>query len=140
MKKPTYLSDGIIIASSTAFLADVDRYLDEKLSEAGVDESARADIAISISELVNNAIIHGNKRDESKSVEVRFSLNHTRLRITVSDQGTGFNPEKLANPIDDENLLKEVGRGLFIVENFVDEVKFKRSKSGGTIVEIVKNL
>jgi len=140
MKKPTYLADGIIIASSTAYLADVDRYLDQKMTEAGVDESARADIAISLSELVNNAIIHGNKKDKSKTVEVRFALKNSRLKITVEDQGTGFNPGELANPIDDDNLLKEVGRGLFIVKNFVDEVNYKRSNSGGTIVEIIKNL
>jgi serine/threonine-protein kinase RsbW len=140
MSKPTYLPDGIIIPSSTNYLADVDSYLEEKLSREGIDESTITDLAISVSELVNNAIIHGNRSDASKEVKIRFSITGTEIKISVQDQGEGFNPNELPDPIDDDNLLCEVGRGLFIVRNFVDDVNVSRLSSGGTRVEIVKNL
>ena len=140
MSKPTYLPDGIIIPSSTNYLADVDSYLEEKLSREGIDESIITDLAISVSELVNNAIVHGNGSDASKEVEIRFSITNTEIKISVRDQGEGFNPDELPDPIDDDNLLCEIGRGLFIVRNFVDDVNVSRLPSGGTRVEIVKNL
>ncbi len=140
MSNPTYLPDGIIISSSTIYLADVNRYVEEKLSQAGIDESIIIDLAISVSELVNNAIVHGNGADASKEVEIRFSITDTEIKFSVQDQGKGFDLNELPDPIDDDNLLCEVGRGLFIVRNFVDDVNVLRLPSGGTRVEIVKNL
>ena len=140
MIKPTILPDGIIIPSSTNYLADVDRYVEKKLSGANLDASIITDIAISVSELVNNAIIHGNGSDAAKQVEIHLFLTDSELKITVQDQGAGFNPDCLPDPIDDKNLLREVGRGLFIVRNFVDDVNVQTAASGGTCVEIVKKL
>jgi len=140
MKKPKIFPDGIAIPSSTDYLADVDQYLEGKFSEAGVDGSIITDIAISVSELVNNAINHGNGSDASKEVDIRYSVTPSELRVVVCDQGTGFEIEKVADPIDDDNLLREVGRGIFIIRSFVDEVNVTRAPSGGTCVEIVKKL
>lgn len=140
MNKPQIVSDGILIPSSTDFLADVDKFLEEKFSEAGVDASVMTDIAISVSELVNNAIIHGNKSDISKTVDIRYSVDKEELKVIVTDQGTGFDEEEVENPIDDDNLLKEVGRGIFIVKSFVDEVEITTAPDGGTRVEITKKL
>ncbi len=138
MKKPKLLPDGIVIPSSTSFLAEVDRFLEMRLSAAGVDESVMTDLAISVSELVNNAIIHGNGFDESKEVDVRYVVSDAEIKIMVCDQGAGFEMTEVNSPIEDDNLLKEVGRGIFIVKNFVDEVHVSRSSSGGACVEIVK--
>lgn len=140
MKKPTILADGIDIPSSTDFLADVDRRIEEALLKAGVDPSIIADVAIAVSELVNNAVAHGNHFDPSKTVEVRFHLSASAITITVSDQGQGFDPKTVPSPVDDENLLREVGRGLFITRNFVDEMQVLPASSGGTCIKIVKKL
>jgi serine/threonine-protein kinase RsbW len=140
MNEPNILPDGIIIPSSTDYLADVDRFLEDKLNQAGIDSSIVTDIAISVSELVNNAVIHGNSEEISKTVDVRISISEKELKVTVCDQGTGFDMNGIPNPVRDENLMREVGRGLFIVKNFVDEVKVKPSSTGGTCVTIVKNL
>jgi serine/threonine-protein kinase RsbW len=140
MKKPKILPDGIVIPSSTDYLADVDQYLEEKFSGVGIDPSIITDLAISVSELVNNAINHGNRSDSSKEVDIRFAISPSELRIVVCDQGTGFNIDGVDDPIDDDNLLREVGRGIFIVRNFVDEINVSRSASGGSCVEIVKKL
>lgn len=138
MKKPKLLPDGIVIPSSTDYLGDVDQFLETQLSSAGIDRSVMTDLAISVSELVNNAIIHGNGFDDSKTVNIRFEITGAEIRIIVCDQGSGFHLEKVDNPIEDKNLLREVGRGIFIVRNFVDELKVTESPSGGTCVEIVK--
>ncbi len=138
MKKPKVLPDGIVIPSSTDYLGDVDQFLESQLSSAGIDRSVMTDLAISVSELVNNAIIHGNDSDETKEVDVRFAVNGAEIRIVVCDQGSGFQLERVDNPIEDQNLLREVGRGIFIVRNFVDELNVSVSPSGGTCVEIVK--
>lgn len=140
MKKTKVLPDGIVVPSSTEYLAEIDRFLEERLSEAGIDRSTMTDLAISVSELVNNAIIHGNGYDPSKEVEVHYSVSTSEVRVTVCDQGKGFTLSKVVDPIDDDNLLKEVGRGIFIVRNFVDEVHVTRAQSGGACVEIVKKL
>ncbi|MCP4570062.1 MAG: ATP-binding protein [FCB group bacterium] len=140
MNKPTILPNGIIIPSSTNFLADVDKYVEEKLYGAHVDASIITDIAISVSELVNNAIIHGNGSNVEKQVEINLTVSASELKISVQDQGCGFDYDHLPDPIDDQNLLREVGRGLFIVKNFVDDVKVLTTPSGGTRVEIVKKL
>ena len=140
MSKPKLFPDGIAIPSSTDYLADVDQFLEDKFTEAGIDPSTIADVAIAVSELVNNAIVHGNGSDISREVEVRFSISAAEVRVTVCDQGKGFDLHRVRNPLDDDNLLKEVGRGLFIVRNFVDDVSVTRGPSGGTCVEIVKKL
>jgi len=140
MKKPTILADGIDIPSSTEFLADVDQHIEEILIKAGIDKSIMADVAIAVSELVNNAIAHGNRFDPSKTVAVRFYLSASAITITVSDQGQGFDLKTVPSPVDDENLLREVGRGLFITRNFVDEMQVSPISSGGTCVKIVKKL
>lgn len=138
MKKVKLSADGIVIPSSTDFLSDVDRFLEEKLTGAGVEESTMTDLAISVSELVNNAIIHGNGFDESKVVDVRFNVSAAEIRIIVCDQGSGFDVEEVENPVEDDNLLREVGRGIFIVKNFVDEMNVEKNPAGGTCVEIIK--
>jgi serine/threonine-protein kinase RsbW len=140
MNKPRFFPDGIVIPSSTDFLAEVDRYLEEKFKAAGIDGSIITDVAISVSELVNNAIIHGNDSDASKEVDIRFSVLPSELRVVVCDQGKGFDLDQVDDPIDDDNLLREVGRGIFIVRSFVNEVNVTRAPSGGACVEIVKKL
>ncbi|MDD4052671.1 MAG: ATP-binding protein [candidate division Zixibacteria bacterium] len=138
MKTPAITPDGIIIPSAGAFLAAVDQRLEEILVTAGIDSSTIADIAISVSELVNNAIVHGNRSDPAKTVTVHVKISEDEVRVTVTDQGKGFAPEAVPSPIADDNLLREVGRGLFIVKNFVDEVNVATLPAGGTRVEIAK--
>ncbi|HVP07154.1 MAG TPA: ATP-binding protein [Candidatus Acidoferrum sp.] len=137
MDKPIISGDTIIIPSSQENLADVDLFIEGTLRGYGVQESIIADIAISVSELVNNAILHGNKSSPDKAVTVSIARVNGSVQITVKDQGIGFNPEKVANPIEDANLLKEVGRGIFIVRSLMDSVEITGS-SEGTVVCITK--
>jgi serine/threonine-protein kinase RsbW len=132
--KPVIKGNSISISSNQEYLSDVDVFIEGILRGFGADESAVADIAISVSELVNNAILHGNKSASDKAVTVTISKSDGCVEISVTDQGTGFDPGDIENPIDDANLMKEVGRGIFIVRSLMDQVEIEASDGGTTVI------
>ena len=140
MKKNKVIKKGdqIIIPSSLDYLVCVDEFVEKKLKKLGVNKNFLADCAISVSELVINAVQHGNCCDLEKKVKVELFPKPDQIVIQVTDQGKGFDPECLKNPCDEECLLEEVGRGLFIVKNLMDEINFKFDPDHGTTAEIVK--
>lgn len=133
MDKPTITGNRITVPSDTQFLTDVDVFIEGILRGFGVNESLIADIAISVSELVNNAITHGNKASRQKYVEIEIKRNGDAVAISVADQGGGFDPDTVADPLAEENLLKEVGRGIFIVRSLMDKVEIKPNDHGTTV-------
>ncbi len=134
MMKPVIKGNCISIPSDQEYLSDVDVFIEGILRGFGADESAVADIAISVSELVNNAILHGNKSASDKAVTVTISRNDGCVEISVTDQGAGFDPSDIESPIDDANLMKEIGRGIFIVRSLMDQVEIEASDRGTTVV------
>jgi len=134
MQKPKIAGNRITIPSNQEFLSDVDMFIEGILRGFGADESVIADIAISVSELVNNAIAHGNAQDDLKKVIVEIIKNMDVVSISVCDEGSGFNPDNLDDPLAQENLLKEVGRGIFIVKSLMDSVDIKPSPQGTKII------
>jgi len=134
MKKPVIKGNRISVPSSHDFLPAVDEFLEEILRQWNIDESIIADIAISVSELVNNAITHGNKTGDNKMVSVEVGRTNGEAKIAVSDQGAGFNPTEVADPLAEENLMKEVGRGIFIVRSLMDTVDIEVNENGTTVV------
>ena len=139
MDRPIIQGNTIKTPSNQDFLADVDTFLEGTLRGWGIEESVIADIAISVSELVNNAMIHGNKSSPDKVVTVKLLKADGSVTISVGDQGTGFNPENIEDPLAEENLLREVGRGIFIVRSLMDKVEIDAS-SKGTTISITKNV
>lgn len=138
VKRLSKIPHGIEFPSSQEFLAAVDRFLELEMKKAGLGKDAVADVAISVTELVNNAILHGNRQDGKKTVTLELFHSPSEITIYVEDEGEGFDPEAVANPLEGENLLKEVGRGIFIARSLVDHLEFERGKRGGTRVKIVK--
>ncbi len=134
MQKSKITDKRITIPSNQEYLSDVDMFIEGVLRGYGADESVIADIAISVSELVNNAIAHGNAQNDSKRVTVEIDKNSDLVTISVQDEGAGFNPETLSDPLAKENLLKEVGRGIFIVKSLMDSVDIKPSPRGTKII------
>lgn len=133
MDKPVISGNTIAIPSDQEFLSDIDMFIEGTLRGLGISESIVADIAISVSELVNNAIIHGNKYARDKSVTVKLAHKSGSLTISVTDQGTGFDVGHVPDPLAQENLLKEVGRGIFIVRQLMDNVDITATPQGTTI-------
>ncbi len=130
----------ISIPSSPDYIASVDEFLENWLRERNIPEDTIADLAIAVTELVNNAIKHGNKKDVSKTGDRLLSYVDGEAQATISDQGPGFNPDNVPNPVAEENLLKEIGRGIFIVRSLMDDVRFAFPSGGGTQVTITKKI
>ncbi len=110
----------------------------------GMDDEAIHWVGVAIRESVINAIRHGNRNDQSKRVFVEFASapmdQVPGLTVCVRDEGEGFDPETVANPLEPDNLLKSSGRGIFLIRSFMDEVLLQRAPEGGMEVRMVKRL
>ena len=133
MDKPVITGNTIAIPSDVKHLADVDLFIEGILRDWEVEESQIADIAISVSELVNNAICHGNKFTRDKKVSASIGRENSSIVVTVTDEGDGFNPDTIESPIADDNLMKEVGRGIFIVKSLMDTIDFELTSKGSKV-------
>ena len=103
-----------------------------------ISEPERVDICIAVTEAVNNAVEHGNKMLNDKFVTLLFEYSDDKLRITVEDQGEGFDLEAVENPLSPENLTKPNGRGLLIVDALMDNVEVSSSTTGTKVIMIKK--
>jgi serine/threonine-protein kinase RsbW len=132
------------ICSAIEMLESVDLMAEQVGRMAGLDEDARHWVGMSVRESVINAIKHGNKHDRAKHVFVEMTLapvgRPTELVVRVRDQGTGFDPEGVPDPLAPENMLKTSGRGLFLIHTFMDDVSLTRAAGGGTEIRMVKRL
>ena len=133
-------SDTITVPSIADRVATVDEFLENWLRGKKVPEDTIADLAIAVTELVNNAIKYGNKNCKDKKVTVSLRYRRGEIEASVMDEGEGFDPEGVPNPLAEENLLKEIGRGIFIVKSLMDDLKFTFSPRGGTKAVIVKRI
>jgi serine/threonine-protein kinase RsbW len=99
-------------------------FVTEIQEKSQLEEDTTGNLMLLLSEAVTNAIVHGNKLDEKKKVEVEVKINSKQIISTVKDQGKGFNPEAANNPLKEENLLKDSGRGIFLIEEISDSVDY----------------
>ena len=109
------------------------------VKSCGFDEQTAFGVDMALREAVTNAVVHGNQEDETKSVEVIFSCLGNALEIEIRDQGEGFDPVDVPDPVAGDNLLRQSGRGVFLMKTFMDEFAVRRLESG-TEVTLVKNL
>lgn len=106
---------------------------------AGLDEDGSHWIGMAVREGVANAIKHGNRLDLSKKVRAVLVLDGEQLVITIHDEGGGFNPTEVSDPLSPQNLMKTSGRGIFYMRTFMDEVGYDFAEQGTTL-KLVKNL
>jgi serine/threonine-protein kinase RsbW len=132
------------IHSSFELLDFVQAVIDRLAELAQLDEDATHWIGVAVRESVINAIKHGNREDAQKLVTVEFAFEPVgmpeQLVVRVLDEGEGFDPEEIADPLAPENLLKASGRGIFFMRSFMDDVTIKRGAERGMEVRMVKKL
>ncbi len=119
------------VATAAAAVADF-------VNRSGISEEAAFGIDLAVREAVTNAVLHGNRQDENKTVDVTLKSSPDAVEISVHDQGDGFNPEDVPDPTAAENILKTSGRGIFLMRTFMDEVDWSIRPGGGTTVRMVK--
>ncbi|MFH1798212.1 MAG: ATP-binding protein [Candidatus Omnitrophota bacterium] len=123
------------IISDMRFLKNISKKIKNVLNSKEFDKGDIFDLQVAFEEVLRNAIVHGNKSNLSKRVIVEVELVGDTVKACIEDEGKGFDPEILPDPTHEENLLKENGRGVFLVKNLMDEVRYE---AGGRIVTIVK--
>ncbi len=104
----------------------------------GFAEDALFGIDLAVREAVTNAVLHGNRQDESLAVEVGVAGTDAGMTITVRDRGAGFDSSHLPDPTAEENILKASGRGILFMRTFMDEVGWEHPPGGGTLVRMIK--
>lgn len=117
------------ISSSLDNLTTVEDYVDMVCTNNDISKDHYGNIIIAVTEAVNNAITHGNKKDIDKKVFLRFITAKEGLSIVVSDEGPGFNFDNLPDPTAPENLEIEHGRGVFLMRALADNIEFENNGS-----------
>ncbi len=134
-----------LVLPSSFDLLDLVQILSDRMSVlAGLDEDSTHWVSVAVRESVINAIKHGNREDHRKRVTVEFQLRPRvkpdEFEVQVLDEGEGFDPDHVANPLDPENVLKASGRGIFFMRSFMDDVSISRRPEGGMAVRMSKRL
>jgi len=125
----------LTLVSNPRNIGKIERFLKTIGKSVHLDEIQFHKLMVSLTEAVNNAIVHGNRSVNEKKVHVKCELLPGWLLFLVQDEGKGFKPEKVGNPLSKENLLRESGRGIFLMRTLMDKVEFEVGKSG-TLVRL----
>lgn len=115
----------IVLNSSFEEVEKLEKYVNDLQRWAGFGEEDQARILLTLSEAATNAIVHGNKENPNKKVTITGSLSDQTLTISVEDEGNGFDPSDLPNPLKEENLLNEGGRGVYLIKEYADNIAFE---------------
>lgn len=115
--------------------------VEEFVNYFAVDLNITADkipgLLLSVTEASTNAIVHGNKSDETKLVTIDATKVDNQLIIRVKDQGKGFDPSKIPDPTETDNLLKDSGRGIYLMRVYMDDLKFNVTPEGTETILIL---
>ena len=142
-KTPTTSDAGPIRMSLSSRFENIElaQHLCGKLLEGrDVPEETRHWLLMALREALANAIKHGNRQDVSKRIHLEMDVVGENLQITIRDEGEGFEPTQVEDPLAPENRLKTSGRGIFYMKTFMDDVRFRRVEGGGMEIVLTKNL
>jgi serine/threonine-protein kinase RsbW len=120
----------LTLTSTPRSISRVETFLKKIGDAVHLDEIQFHKLMVSLTEAVNNAILHGNRSNAAKKVHVKCELLPGWILIMVDDEGKGFKPEKVGNPLAKENLLRESGRGIFLMRTLMDKLEFDVGRSG----------
>lgn len=105
----------------------VESFIDNARKKYDLNDDLYGNIMISVIESVNNAIVHGNKANKAKNVDLSLRLDDEQIRFVIQDEGNGFDFSNLPDPTAPENLELTGGRGIFLMKNLADELNFKNN-------------
>jgi serine/threonine-protein kinase RsbW len=114
----------------------VERTAQDFAERAGFDSDTIPNIVMAVREGAINAVLHGNAYDPAKQITATFETNSDSLIIRIVDQGPGFDPANVPDPLAPENILRGSGRGIFLIRAFMDEVHFRQLHPGSELTLI----
>lgn len=121
------------ITSRIENLREVEKMVDEISTACSMSSEVYGNVLIATLEAANNAILHGNKLDENKDVNLEFTWDENQLELVVTDQGKGFNYKDIPDPTAPGNVEKVNGRGVFLMEKLSDDINFMENGSKVTL-------
>jgi serine/threonine-protein kinase RsbW len=125
-----------LIPSDLSYVLGVNYEVSLLLREFGFPpQDTRINIPLACDEAITNAIVHGNGSDPEKKVNIQVYVSHSRFRIRVRDQGAGFDPDAVEDPLEGENVLRPGGRGVFLMRRIMDTVEYRED---GRVIELEK--
>jgi serine/threonine-protein kinase RsbW len=125
------------LESSLASVNKAEQTAGEVAARSGFEEEDCGRIAMAVREAAVNAVLHGNRYDPAKRLTISFETTPDALTVAVRDEGAGLDPAIIPDPLAPENLLKQSGRGIFLIRAFMDEVRF-RDLTPGTEITMIK--
>ena len=123
----------MVCKSNPKEIAHIESFLNRIRTKINFNDNTMYRLLVSCTEAVNNAITHGNKSDPAKIVTIKCIAEKRLLKVCVKDEGKGFDPGDLEDPREEKNLMKEYGRGVFLMRSLMDSVTVKRLKSGSVV-------
>jgi len=133
MKEGFNIIEELKLPADFQSLVDVENMVDRVCQNLGVQEDAYGNVLIAVTEAVNNAIGHGNQHNADLKIDVAVGDSSETFCFRIKDEGVGFDYHNLPDPTAPENILKENGRGIFLMKNLADEVEFNESGNEVTI-------
>lgn len=130
----------LVLASRFENIEVAERALRDLCDRAGCDGDDLYWVVTALREALANAVRHGNRSDPGRNVLVDYSVDGCTVSIRVEDEGEGFDPTAIPDPTEAENLLRPSGRGIFYMQQFMNQVEFSRAATGGTSVLMIKKL
>ncbi|WP_346855981.1 ATP-binding protein [uncultured Draconibacterium sp.] len=116
----------LVIDSKHSELQRVEKFIEDVFSYYNFNKDCFNKVFLCISEATVNSIIHGNKEDHRKKVELNVDCKKHLISVTITDEGEGFDINEVPNPTSKENLLKESGRGIHIIQTIADKLTFNK--------------
>ena len=127
------------VESNPNNLITVEEFVNYFAKDIGIPEARMNGLMLSVTEATTNAIIHANKCDETKLVKITAKVHEGKLIVTIIDEGVGFDPLKIPDPTEPENLLKDSGRGVYLMKFYMDDLKYNLTPTGTETI-LVLNL
>ena len=115
----------LVLKSTYDDLNKLEGFLNDLQSDLKFDDEFYAQLMLTVSEAATNGVVHGNELDTSKKVILDATYDGKKLIITTQDEGAGFEPEEVADPLAEENIMKTSGRGVFLMGEYADEVEYQ---------------
>ena len=125
------------VESNPNNLITVEEFVNYFAKDIGIPEARMNGLMLSVTEATTNAIIHANKCDETKFVKITAKVHEGKLIVTVIDEGVGFDPLKIPDPTEPENLLKDSGRGVYLMKFYMDDLKYNLTPTGTETILIL---
>lgn len=126
------------IESDPNNLITVEEFVNYFAKDLGLDNERLAALLLAVTEATTNAIIHANKCDVNKLVKVDVKVHKTKITIKITDEGEGFNPSEIPDPTQPENLLKDSGRGVYLMRVYMDELNYNITPTGTETILTLK--